>query len=245
MELVFFKDIKDPRVDRTKKYPLDELIFSALVAIWSGARSWYEIAEFAEDKLQLLKEFLPFTNGIPSHDTYNRFFSILPEEEFEKAFISFAEYLIGDSLEGKLINLDGKQMRGATKASDGIIHIVAAWCADCKLSLGQVSVDDKSNEITAIPLLLNKLNIKKAEVSIDALGTQTEIAKLINDKQGFYLLAVKDNQKSLHDELKELCCNYKPIDVDNEIDSYSGKVIQRKCEVFKAKSKSNHNLKQK
>ena len=70
MELVFFKDIKDPRIDRTKKYPLDELIFSALVAIWSGARSWYEIAEFAEDKLQLLKEFLPFTNGIPSHDTY-------------------------------------------------------------------------------------------------------------------------------------------------------------------------------
>ena len=237
MELVFFKDIKDPRIDRTKKYPLDELIFSALVAIWSGARSWYEIAEFAEDKLQLLKEFLPFTNGIPSHDTYNRFFSILPEEEFEKAFISFAEYLIGDSLEGKLINLDGKQMRGATKASDGIIHIVAAWCADCKLSLGQVSVDDKSNEITAIPLLLNKLNIKKAEVSIDALGTQTEIAKLINDKQGFYLLAVKDNQKSLNDEVKELCCNYKPIDVDNEIDSYSGKVIQRKCEVFKANPK--------
>lgn len=237
MELNFLNEIKDHRVNRTKKYPLDEIIFSALVAIWSGASSWYEIAMFAKTKLDFLREFLPFKEGIPSHDTYNRFFSLLDEEELEKAFVSLSQWLIGNNFKGLQINIDGKQMRGASQASNEIIHIVSAWCAKYKISLGQVAVDAKSNEITAIPLLLEKLNINKAEVSIDAIGTQTEIAQQIHDKKGYYLLAVKDNQPSLFKEAQELCGNYTPQDTAEEVDSHSGLVIVRKCEVFKANKK--------
>ena len=106
MELNFLNEIKDHRVNRTKKYPLDEIIFSALVSIWSGASSWYEIAMFAKTKLDFLREFLPFKEGIPSHDTYNRFFSLLDEEELEKAFVSLSQWLIGDNFKGLQINID-------------------------------------------------------------------------------------------------------------------------------------------
>ena len=237
MALNFLNDIKDHRIDRTKKYPLDEIIFSALVSIWSGAGSWYEIAMFSNTRLDFLREFLPFQNGIPSHDTYNRFFSLLDENELEKAFVSLSKWLIGDNFKDLQINIDGKQMRGASQASNEIIHMVSAWCSEFKISLGQVSVDAKSNEITAIPLLLEKLNINKAEVSIDAMGAQTEIAQLIHDKKGYYLLTVKDNQSSLLNEAQELCSNYKPQDTAEEVDSHSGLVIERKCEVFKANKK--------
>lgn len=158
MEITIFNDIKDPRINRTKKFSLSEIVFTTFVAIWSGARSSYEISKFTKDNLPIFKEFLPFNNGVPSHDTYNRFFSILPEEDFERAFIAFAQYLIGDSFDAKLIKFDKKPNRSTTKISVEIINTVIAWSNSCKLSLGHDSVDNKSDAITAITLLANKLN---------------------------------------------------------------------------------------
>ena len=234
MLINFISEINDPRIERSKKYSLSEIIFSAFIAILSGARSWYEIKKYAEIKLDLLRKFLPFDNGIPSHDTFNRVFRLLPTEEMEKIFIAFAKDVVGVSLEGKLINIDGKQMRGSSKASNETIHLVTAWCSDLKISLGQLKVDTKSNEITAIPKLIEKLDLKGAEVSTDAMGTQTEIAELIHKKKGHYLLALKGNQETIHNEAKELCAHYKPTSVENEFDADRGQTYERKVEVFKA-----------
>lgn len=158
MEITIFNDIKDPRVNRTKKFSLSEMVFSSFVAIWSGARSSYEISKFTENHLPIFKKFLPFNNGTPSHDTYNRFFSILPEEDFERAFIAFAQYLIGDNFDAKLIKFDKKLNRGASKISVEILNTIIAWSNSCKLSLAQAYADNKSNEITIFVLLAKKLN---------------------------------------------------------------------------------------
>lgn len=234
MQLNFIHEIKDTRVERTKKYSIAEIIFSAFIAILSGARSWYEIQTFAETKIDFLRKFLPFNEGIPSHDTYNRVTRLLPPEELEKIFIAFTKDYIGESLEGKLINIDGKQMRGSSKASNETIHLVTAWCSDLKISLGQLKVDSKSNEITAIPQLLDRLDLKKAEISIDAMGTQTAIAETIHTKKGYYLLALKGNQETIQKEAQELCAHYEPTSVAKEFDAARGQTYERTVEAFKA-----------
>lgn len=181
-------EIQDHREYRTQEHPVDEIIFSALVSIWSGASSWDEITMFSSTKLDYLREFLPFKNGIPSQDTYNRLFSLLDDAGLEKALVSLSQWLISKNFTDLQSNADGTAMAEVLPTSDDMIHMLSACGSEFAISLRQLNVAAKSNEITAIPLLLQKLNITKTEVSSNALDAQTELAQLIHDKKGYYLL---------------------------------------------------------
>ena len=230
-------EIQDHREERTQEHPVDEIIFSALVSLWDGANSWDEIIMFSSTKLDYLREFLPFKNGIPSQDTYNRLFSLLDDAGLEKAFVSLSQWLISKNFTDLQSNADGTAMADVLPASDDMIHMLSACGDEFAISLRQLNVAAKSNEITAIPLLLQKLNITKAEVSSNALDAQTELAQLIQDKKGYYLLAVNDNQPSLFNEVQELCGNYQPQDSATEVDEQSDLSGECKCEVFKVNKK--------
>lgn len=234
MLLDAFNQVEDPRVDRTKRYPLTEILFSAFIAILDGARSWAQISSFADSRLDLLRKFLPFENGIATDDTYSRVFSAIKPESLEAAFRQFAQDLVRAL--GKptsLINIDGKQMRGATAASGVTVHILSAWCHDCGLSLGQLRIADKSNEIPSIPVLLDQLDISGKTITIDAMGTQKAIAKKIHDEDAHYVLALKGNQGSLEENGQEIASNYRPIDTFTAPPELAkGCVYERSAQVF-------------
>ena len=234
MLLKCLEQVQDPRVERTKKYSLTEILFSTIVAVLDGARSWNEVSFNAELYLDFLRKFLPFENGVPSHDTYNRVFQLIRPESLETAFMDFAQIILKTlDIEAKTINLDGKQMRGATQAGGVTVHLLSAWCADCGISLGQLKVSSKSNEITAIPQLLKLLDIKGALITIDAMGTQTDIAKQIDESSAFYLLGLKGNQPTLFEAAKKLCSNYRPISKhESDLEANRGYTYERTCEVF-------------
>ncbi len=197
-----FSSVTDPRVDRTKDHLLIDIISIAICGIISGAEGWVDIENYGKSKLDWLKTFLALPNGIPSHDTFGRVFSQLSPKEFQKGFRSWIES-IQELTHGEIIAIDGKQLRGSHDDYLGkkAIYMVSAWAEANELVLGQRKVDDKSNEITAIPELLKILSIEGCIVTIDAIGTQTKIAKAIIDAGADYLLSVKDNQKTLHQEI--------------------------------------------
>lgn len=226
--------VQDPRIERTKKYPLIEILFSTIFAIMDGARSWSQISTFAYANLDKMRKFLPFENGIPIDDTYNRVFQAIDPNSLEQAFRRFAQHLLGSlGHDVSLINIDGKQMRGATDAGSVTVHILSAWCHDCGISLGQLKVADKSNEITAIPELLDVLHLEGAMITIDAMGTQKGIAKQIDDQKGYYLLALKGNQGKLSESAQQVASNCVPIDTyEAEPESAKGYVYERMARVF-------------
>ena len=203
LELIdlFFSELKDIRVNRTKYYPLSEIIFLVLSAVISGAESWDEIADFGKDELLWLRKYYPYENGSPSHDTLNRVMGFINHEHFVECFMNWISS-IGKLPSGSLVNLDGKSIKGSKNKGQKTVHLVSAWCSDLSMCLGQVKTADKSNEITAIPKLLELLELEGCVVSIDAMGCQKAIAKAIKDKEADYLLAVKDNQKHFHTAIK-------------------------------------------
>ena len=219
---------------KVKKYPLIEILFSTIFAIMDGARSWSQISTFAYANLDKMRKFLPFENGIPIDDTYNRVFQAIDPNSLEQAFRRFAQHLLGSlGHDVSLINIDGKQMRGATDAGGVTVHILSAWCHDCGISLGQLKVADKSNEITAIPKLLDILHLEGAMITIDAMGTQKGIAKQIDDQKGYYLLALKGNQGKLSESAQQVASNCVPIDTyEAEPESAKGYVYERMARVF-------------
>ena len=227
--------VTDPRIERTKRYTLKEVLLSAFIAILDGARSWRDIHDLALINLDQLRQFLPFVNGIPSHHTYSRVFQLINPESLEMAFRQFAQEIIkAIDCDVKIINIDGKQMRGATAAGGSTVHLLSAWCYDAGISMGQLKVNAKTNEITAIPELLDKLHIAGALVTIDAMGTQKEIAKKVVQQKAEYLLALKGNQSSLSDEAQQVACNYAPDDVfEAPPESMNGFVFERSAKVFK------------
>jgi predicted transposase YbfD/YdcC len=200
-----FSGLKDPRVDRTKKHSLGDILAIAISAILCGADGWVQVEEFGDCKKAWFQTFLDLPGGIPSHDTFGRVFAALDPAAFEACFMQWIADLAGASA-GRLIAIDGKKIRRSLDAANGqaAIHLVSAWCEANHLVLGQVSTDAKSNEITAIPELLKLLDVNDAVVTIDAGGCHKKIAAQIVDQGGDYLLQLKGNQGSLHQETVDL-----------------------------------------
>lgn len=200
--LAFFNDLPDPRQAGKVSYPLDEVLLLALLAVLAGAETITDIARFGQKKLALLRRFRPFADGTPSHDHLGDIMASLDAEAFQRCFVSWVASLTGAPTEliGKdVIAIDGKTSRrsGHRKSGRTPIHMVSAFAARQRLVLGQVKVADKSNEIVAIPKLLDMMAIEGAVVTIDAMGCQRDIAQKIIDKQADYVLALKGNQGTL------------------------------------------------
>jgi predicted transposase YbfD/YdcC len=200
-----FASVTDPRIERTKHHLLIDILTIAVCAVIAGADDWNAIAAFGRAKLQWFKHFLRLPEGIPSHDTFRRVFLLLDPAEFEQAFLHWVQAL-ARLAELEVVAIDGKTLRRSHDKLLGkhAIHMVSAWATNNRLVLGQLKVDDKSNEITAIPDLLQRLALHGCIVTIDALGCQTEIAETIVERGGDYVLAVKGNQDGLFREVQEL-----------------------------------------
>jgi predicted transposase YbfD/YdcC len=200
-----FAALTDPRVERTKLHPLLSIVAIALCAVSCGAESWDDIAEVGETKAAWLASFLDLPNGVPSHDTFNRAFAALDPEQFQACFARWMQ-AVATALPAEVIAFDGKTVRGSHDRAKGraAIHMVAAWASANRLVPGQVKVDDKSNEITAIPELLRALAISGCIVTIDAPGCQREIARQILDQGGDDVLALKENRATLHHDVAEM-----------------------------------------
>jgi predicted transposase YbfD/YdcC len=198
-----FADLEDPRVERTKVHPLVNVLTIGLCAVICGARHFTEMEEFGESRKEWLSQFLDLTNGIPSHDTFNGVFARLKPAEFERCLVSWITAL-HEVTEGQILPIDGKTLRGSYDRADGkaAIPMVSVWATQNHLSLGSVVVDEKSSEITAIPRLWELIDISGALVTIDAMGCQKEMAGKILDEEGDYVLAVKENQPHLDEDIE-------------------------------------------
>ena len=232
-----FGDLTDPRVDRTKLHKLVDILVIALCAIIGGADNWEDIADFGRAKIDWFQTFLELPNGIPSHDTFNRVFARLDPQEFRGGFMGWIR-AVSEVIGGQVIAIDGKVLRRSHERGIGkaAIDMVSAWASANRLVLGQVKVDDKSNEITAIPQLLQALEVAGCIVTIDAIGCQTEIAETIIDQEADYVLALKDNQGHLFEDVQLLFADlekshYKAyaFDYDKTVNKNHGRIEIREC----------------
>ena len=199
----YFATVKDPRVERTKRQKLLDIILIAICGVICGAEGWVEIEEFGKAKQEWLKGLLELPNGIASHETFGRVFARLDPEQFEQCFFQWLRG-VSETITG-VIAIDGKTLRGSHDQAGGkkALHLVSAWAAENRLVRAQLATEEKSNEITAIPLLLRQLALAGCLVTIDAMGTQTAIAKQIVEQDGDYALALKENQGTLYEEVRE------------------------------------------
>jgi predicted transposase YbfD/YdcC len=232
-----FGNIEDPRIDRTKLHGLMDILVIAICAVIAGADSWEDVEEFGWARLEWFKTFLELPNGIPSHDTFNRVFARLDPEQFQASFLSWmraASQVIG----GQVIAIDGKVIRRSHDRGIGkaAIDMVSAWATANHLVLGQVKVDEKSNEITAIPQLLEALEVAGCIVTIDALGCQTEIAEKIIAQEAQYVLALKENQGNLYEDVVQLFEDLESsqytayaFDYEKTVDKDHGRMEIREC----------------
>jgi len=200
-----FSKVTDPRVNRTKEHKLIDIIAIAICAVICGAEGWVDVELYGKSKQPWLNTFLELPNGIPSHDTFGRVFSLLDAQQFQLAFYEWV-WAVNDIIQGQIINIDGKCLRGSDDKYLGkrAVYMVSAWAEANEIVLGQHKVDDKSNEITAIPELLKLLAIAGCIVTIDAIGTQTGIAQTIIEAGADYVLSVKDNQGHLFEDISVL-----------------------------------------
>lgn len=198
-----FEGFSDPRREHLRLHSLWDIIALTICAVICGCDEVTEIEKYGHKKLEFLRTFLDLENGIPSHDTIGRVLSILDPRKFRDCFASWVESL-AQTVQGRHIAIDGKTLRGAHEKGEKPLHLVSAFAADNRLVLTQQAVNEKSNEITAIPELLKMLDVKKAVVTIDAMGCQKEIAAQIKEQGGDYLLNLKDNQPTLHAEVNEI-----------------------------------------
>jgi predicted transposase YbfD/YdcC len=193
------ENLTDPRVERTRRHDLFELVVVALCGTIAGSDSWLDIERFGNERMDWLQTFLKLEEGIPSHDTFGRVFAKLNPAQLAACIQQWFDDM-GREI-GQHIAIDGKTLRGSFDKAAGKnpLHLVSAWASEARLTLGQVAIDSKSNEITAIPLLLELLDLKGATVTIDAMGCQKEIAAKIVDGKGDYLLALKENHPTLYE----------------------------------------------
>ena len=200
-----FKDLEDKRVERTKRHKLIDIVTIAICAVICGADSWVLMETYGKKKEEWLKQFLELPNGIPSHDTFARVFARIDPQQLQNSFLSWIKS-INKITEGEVIAIDGKTLRHSyDKGKDkGAIHMVSAWATTNRLVLRQCKVDEKSNEITAIPELIKVLDIAGCIVTIDAMGCQKQIVKSIVDKSGEYVIALKKNQGNLYKNVEEI-----------------------------------------
>ena len=196
-----FKLMEDFRQATKVLYSLDEILLLALCGVLCGADGWVEIAAFGQKKQDFLRRFLPFVNGTPSHDQLGYVFKRLDEDQFQQCFINWVASL-QKGIKG-VVAIDRKTLRRSfdKAGSKGAIHMVSAWCSKQNLVLGQTRVNEKSNEITAIPALLDLLDVKDAIITIDAMGCQRKISEKILDRGAGYIFSLKGNQGTLHKDI--------------------------------------------
>ena len=201
----YFCDLTDPRADRGKNHNLLDMIVVALTATICGSNSWVDVERFGKSKLAWFQKFLQLEEGIPSHDTFGRVFRMLDSEELLGCLQRWLDAFC-KNMKGQTVAIDGKTLRRSFDDASGkaALHLVSAWASDLHVSLGQVAVDDKSNEITAIPALLKQLEIDGAVVTLDAMHCQKNTAKAIRAKNADYVITVKKNQKQLYKSLDNL-----------------------------------------
>jgi len=202
---IIFGQLEDPRIDRHKKYPLCEIVFLVLYSAILGVESWRGIELIGHERINFLRNFFEFSNGIPSHQTIGRVFSILKPKSFEGFFIKWTSIIYGEN-QGKQIAIDGKTVRGSGDKANGIeaIHLLNACAVDCGVTLGQMEVGAKTNEIKLVPEMLDALEIKGSMISVDALNTQKDIAQKIIKGGADYTLALKGNHKILNNKVENL-----------------------------------------
>lgn len=238
------KQIEDPRMDRKKIHKMEAIIYISIAAVICGSQSWNEIEEFGNAKIDFFKSRIPDLEIIPSHDTFNRFFSIIKPDFFELIFRNWVKQICNE-VEG-VVAIDGKLMRGPSKCDAGHttgkegfkLWMVSAWSASNGISLGQVKVDDKSNEITAVPLLIHALDLDDCIITIDAMGCQEEITQAIMDRGSNYIIALKKNQPKSYELAQEIINGYEDRDtIINRVTRHvsentgHGRIEKRTCTV--------------
>ena len=232
-----FSKVTDPRKDRTKDHKLIDIIAIAICAVICGAEGWVDIELYGKSKQGWLRTFLELPNGIPSHDTFGRVFSLIDAQQFQLAFYEWV-WAVNDIIQGQIINIDGKCLRGSDDHRLGkrAIYMVSAWAEANEIVLGQRKVDEKSNEITAIPELLKILAISGCIVTIDAMGTQTSIAQTIIAAQADYVLSVKENQGNLFEDISVLFAvdqrqnfKYASLEYEKTTNKGHGRIDVREC----------------
>jgi len=227
-----FGTIDDPRSHINQQHDIVDILLIGIISVICGAETWKQMVEFSSSKEVFLRKFLKLKNGIPSEDTINRLFSSIDSDQFESCFTEWVNS-ISQITKGQVIAIDGKTIRGAkSKGKKSPVHMVSAWANENNIVLGQVRVNEKSNEITAIPQLIEKLMIEDCIVTIDAMGTQTDIAENIINNGADYILAVKNNQKQLSEEIKDEFKFSKVSDTNTNIDYGHGRIETRKCSVI-------------
>jgi predicted transposase YbfD/YdcC len=232
-----FGDLSDPRIDRTKLHMLLDILVIAICAVIAGADNWEDVEEFGKARLEWFRTFLELPNGIPSHDTFTRVFARLDPEQFQTCFLRWMKS-VSEVIGGQVIAIDGKVLRRSHDKGIGkaAIDMVSAWASANRLVLGQVKVDEKSNEITAIPHLLEALDVSGCIVTIDAMGCQTDIAEQIIEREAEYVLALKENQGHLYEDVEHLFADledsqYKAYEFDYEktVNKDHGRIETREC----------------
>ena len=232
----YFAEISDPRVERTRLHELVDILVIASCAVICGAESWVEMETYGRAKEQWLRQFLALPHGIPSHDTFSRVLARLKPEEFQQCFLRWMQ-AVSEVTHGEVVAIDGKTLRRSfdRAAGKGAIHMVSAWASANRLVLGQQKVDEKSNEITAIPALLRLLEIKGCIVTIDAMGCQKAIARTIVEQEAEYVLTLKANHGLLYEEVERFFAGAQQrqfADVPHEyyhtLDGKHGRVEERR-----------------
>jgi predicted transposase YbfD/YdcC len=230
-------EIDDPRIERSKRHKLIDILTIAILGVICGADSWVAMENFGQAKFKWLKRILELPNGIPSHDTFARVFARLNPQQLQQSFLEWVRSLVHLS-GGQVIAIDGKTLRQSYDSADGkgAIHMVSAWASHNRLVLGQCKVDDKSNEITAIPQLLKVLEVSGCIITIDAMGCQKQIAKLIVERGADYVLALKDNQGNLFEDVQQIFAQaqaFKFVGIEHDfhqtLDKGHGRVEIRRC----------------
>lgn len=230
--LDYFEDIEDPRSGDNIRYSVSEILLVTLCAIISGADSWRDLVEYGKIKLEFLRQYFPYKYGIPSKNTFYRFFAALKPRAFKECFLTWIKTL--KLIEDEVIAIDGKTLRHSfdNKKGQSPIHMVSAFASKTGIILGQEKVSDKSNEITAIPKLLDVLDLRGAIVTIDAMGTQKKIAEQIINGGGDYILALKGNHSTLHEEVVEYLQENKGQSYCSQaqnVDCGHGRIETRNC----------------
>jgi len=235
--LDYFSELEDPRVERTRLYPIGEILFLTLCGMLCGCESWEDMEDFGETKIDFLRGYFEYKNGTPSDDTLRRFFRALDTQCFQACFVKWVKSLEIETKAG-VIALDGKSSRRTFDGDQKPLHVVSAFASESRLVLGQEKVPDKSNEITALKSMVEWLDMKGCMVTIDAMGCQTEIADKIVEKEGDYLFGLKGNQGTLHDDVK-LFFESKHLNPESKVDFETttkiekghGRIETRTCSV--------------